>query len=567
MKLPLYLLVLLILAVPAFATYEMTLLAVQETDDGYMGSPATITLDIIPGTGKVLLETKPLTRTDTQFSTRFAKQYACAYTQKDCSNIDFIYTISSSAPIVGGPSAGAAMSMLTIAALEEKELDNSVAITGTINSGGIIGPVGSIKEKIDAAKMVDAQTVIIPLGESTHVENNTSTDLIAYGKSLGIDVHEAGIVEDIIDVFYGEPYQQPSTPNIQANDEYERIMSLVAAKLCSRSARLKELVPIAQNVSRADELIQIASDEVKAGRTYSAASRCFSANIILSNAANIYLEEEEAEDRYSSLAKKIDIFSNVVDDWEIDSMAKLQTKMIVNERISESQELLDQAYETESKNDSLYYYSFANERLYSAVSWSEFANITGQEIDLSTNLDVSCRSKIEEASERIQYANSALPIEVDGLVDALNEAKVLEAEDDFVQCLYQASLAKARADTLIGTIGVATEEQLQTLVESKINVAKRNIEKESQRGIFPIAGYAYAEYADSLLEDSPGNAILFSQYALELSNFDLYFSNELTEVNTSPKTKGSAGGYEFLFIYIMGILTGVVIAYIVLSRK
>ena len=56
---------------------HMRLLAVRETTYGYEGGIADLYLEIKPGSGRVFLETFPLTRTDTQMSTRFAKAIAC----------------------------------------------------------------------------------------------------------------------------------------------------------------------------------------------------------------------------------------------------------------------------------------------------------------------------------------------------------------------------------------------------------------------------------------------------------------------------------------------------------
>src|SRR4030042_1424297 len=78
------------------------------------------------------------------------KDIACSYLDKDCLKYDFIYTIKAGSPIIAGPSAGGAITLLTISLLEGFELDEGISITGTINSGGIIGSVGGIKEKIDA---------------------------------------------------------------------------------------------------------------------------------------------------------------------------------------------------------------------------------------------------------------------------------------------------------------------------------------------------------------------------------------------------------------------------------
>jgi hypothetical protein len=43
--------------------------------------------------------------------------------------------------------------------------------------------------------------------------------------------------------------------------------------------------------------------------------------------------------------------------------------------------------------------------------------------------------------------------------------------------------------------------------------------------VFPILGYSYFEYANSLKESDPFSALLYSEYALELSNLDIYFKS------------------------------------------
>src|SRR3989338_2269107 len=116
---------------------HMKLLAVKETESGMEGGVADLYLDIKPGSGIVFLETYPLTKTDTQMSTRFAKAMACNITNKDCSNYDFFYTITADSSIIAGPSAGASIAVLTVAMLENFNLNENYAITGTINSGGL----------------------------------------------------------------------------------------------------------------------------------------------------------------------------------------------------------------------------------------------------------------------------------------------------------------------------------------------------------------------------------------------------------------------------------------------
>src|SRR3989338_4268686 len=73
---------------------HMKLLAVSETTDGYTGGIADLYLEIKPGSGRVFLETFPLTKVDTQISTRLAKEVACDFADIDCSKYDFFYTIT-----------------------------------------------------------------------------------------------------------------------------------------------------------------------------------------------------------------------------------------------------------------------------------------------------------------------------------------------------------------------------------------------------------------------------------------------------------------------------------------
>ncbi|MDO8656812.1 MAG: S16 family serine protease, partial [Nanoarchaeota archaeon] len=133
--------------------YHLKLLAVQESDNKTLtGSDADLYLEIQKGSGRVFLETFPLTKLDTQISTRFAKDAACHHFKLECDQYDFIYTIKAKSSIIGGPSAGAAIAALTtIAVLDIPYDDKSTTVTGTINSGGIIGPVGGIQQKLEAA--------------------------------------------------------------------------------------------------------------------------------------------------------------------------------------------------------------------------------------------------------------------------------------------------------------------------------------------------------------------------------------------------------------------------------
>src|SRR3989338_3788335 len=144
---------------------HMKLLAVSDTEDGYKGITADLYLEVQLGEGRVFIESFPLTKMDTQISTRFAKEIACSELNLDCDSYNFFYTIKADTALVGGPSAGAAAAVLTAAILQGDEIDESIAMTGTINSGGLVGPVGGLKEKIAAAQKRGLRKVLITEGE------------------------------------------------------------------------------------------------------------------------------------------------------------------------------------------------------------------------------------------------------------------------------------------------------------------------------------------------------------------------------------------------------------------
>ncbi|MBS3168086.1 hypothetical protein J4216_03120 [Candidatus Woesearchaeota archaeon] len=141
-------------------TKEMTLLGV--TSEG-RGMPVKMTVEVKPGNGLVLVNIdNVLADYLTQLSARTAAKVASNITRISLSNMDVIYNIKANAEVVAGPSAGAAMTIATIAAIQNKDIDHNVLVTGGVDENGIITQVGNIKEKARAAKDINATTFIIP---------------------------------------------------------------------------------------------------------------------------------------------------------------------------------------------------------------------------------------------------------------------------------------------------------------------------------------------------------------------------------------------------------------------
>lgn len=521
-----------------------TLLATSEPFTG--GVIADLYLQTTPGTGKVFIESSPLTKIDTQISTRFAKEVACSYLGKSCDDMDFFYTIKAKAAIIGGPSAGAAMAVLTVAVLEGQEANQSIALTGTINSGSVIGPVGGVPEKLEAASDAGITKVLIPRGEETNFARNMTIDMAAYGRELGIEVVEVFTLDEAVKEFTGKSFRQEDK-EIEINTKYGTTMEELADSLCMRTRELqKEAQRFRESGSynetfedamrSAGNLSEQGREAAKNGSNYAAASFCFGANVRYQ-----YLNITAGKPGKQEITKALNNIE--INAWAFDAtlgnattIADAQILAVVKDRIEETGQHINSSRGALSQNNtegSIFELAFATERLQSAKSWSRFfGKIKETQITLDM-LKEACNRKLAEAQERVEYTKILLPTAGDGLQAKADRAQKQLEKEEYAQCLHSATIAKAEAGTILSVYGVRDEEVLP-IAERKIAAAKASIARQVEEGRFPIVGYSYYEYAGSLTGTDKYSALLFSEYALEFSNMDIYFRNEMPEEKTAP---------------------------------
>jgi uncharacterized protein len=559
------------IAAAVTSTGHIQLLAVFQEDGKFKGSPADLQLEIKKGSGRVFLETIPLSKVDTQISTRFAKEMACKFADINCDEYDFFYTIKSPAGIVGGPSAGGAISALTVAMLKDLAVDQDAAMTGSINSGELIGPVGSVKEKIDAAADAGIKKVLVPSVQTVAKEGN-ATDFVKYGRKAGVEVVPVATLGEALQELTGEDFSEEEK-DVELSGEYVDVMKAVSKELCNRSAELmksirvfdltqgKEIVLEQVNLLReAQNLTQKGSKAFDEGQYYSAASYCFGASIkantLLYSMKN--LTESDIEEEVALLGKKIDEFDRVTEGREKETITDLQTYMIVKERVLEARQRL-----LTGNNDSDSF-GYTAERLNSAKAWSAFFGKEGEAYNLDEeSLQGSCEEILGEVDERFQYLNLFFPGLLNDLRNNLLTAHKHYQREEYALCIYLASRTKAEANIIVTMLGVK-ESYVDELLDQKIKSAKRAVTKQTEKGTFPIIAYSYYEYATSLRGDNDFAALLYSEYALELSDLDIYFD----------KKKGSAASikeglkkYLPTVIFIWGLVLGVLIAWIVMRNR
>jgi predicted S18 family serine protease len=179
------------------------------------GSIMNISVEVAPGKGRVLVQTKPLMGVVFQGAANTAVAVAANKTGADLSNRDVIFSIDSGDRIdeVDGPSAGALMTVLTIAAIEKRPVDNSLTLTGTIDENGHIGAIGGVVAKATAAKesgktlfLIPAENQLItPPASSTAQRIFTTTRSLQQvsaqeyiEKNVGIKVAYISSIDDVI---------------------------------------------------------------------------------------------------------------------------------------------------------------------------------------------------------------------------------------------------------------------------------------------------------------------------------------------------------------------------------
>lgn len=98
-----------------------------------------------------------------------------------------------------GPSAGAVMAVGFLALLRGDPIQRGIALTGTIDLDGHIGPVGTIPDKIRAAAREGFRTILIPEGQ--YYDPHWNLDHL--NVELGVTIREVGTIEEAYPLMTG----------------------------------------------------------------------------------------------------------------------------------------------------------------------------------------------------------------------------------------------------------------------------------------------------------------------------------------------------------------------------
>ncbi len=551
------LLFLLVASAHAFSSSSsLAIVGVQQVGNQEVGSLANLTVEIHPGSGRVFVDTMPLTQIDTQTAARLASEVACSTLNVNCSNYDFFYIIRSDSPMIGGPSAGGAMALATVLALTNSTHYSDIAMTGTINPDGTIVTIGGVMAKSKAVADAGFKTFLVPLTQSI-VYNSTGSEinLTSYAsKNWGLNVVEVGSLEQAFTYFTGRKIQLQNVTGVSVvTPVYTNLMKAMSYSLFSKAKTLQSsLGALLYNKTLSPAISSYVTE------AYNSSNSAFSNITSLFNNSDYYVAaslslQQSINLEYSSLLVNYSDSSNPanfvisflnstnasIEDYSLneqssttlDTIHDLDLVVASFDRLRDAQSITSSAYSSYYSGDlrgALFLAATAAERLNTAVTWFNTTTyLSGNQTFVfdSSKLAALASSSLNDASIAITYASTV----IDSSVSSSLENQLSSVTSDFNSGLYARTIfeslsLEAEANLFMEVRGLPAQ-QLSNLFSSKRDNVVRLILREENSGRLPILAISYLQYADYF--NSTGdlsNALRYLDYAGQYSSLsaDVY---------------------------------------------
>jgi uncharacterized protein len=537
---------------------QVTALAVAEDSQGtFIGVHATVEAQVLAGgAGRVYVATKPLAQTDMQGSARLASRVAANLLGAEWDQYDYLVSFRSESTVIGGPSAGAVMTLALTTALHNVRdpdhawrLDPTVAGTGTINPDGTIGPVGGIPAKAEGAKEAGIKTFLYPAGldvATTQVEGRTvQVDMQAHCRDLHLTCRPAASLVDVLRAA-GVEVTQADAPVPGTTDYAKDLAPTVQRQVDALDARLarfdadargqtlsdaqKERIDQEAKVAR--ERLASAREALADGRYYLAATRSFQGSIEAGRAENLtafYAAGRSGQAAQESVVRAgiagcqaaADAAGAAVDGLRADGITALYAVASAQQRAAQARDLLaqaqaahDQAARLEDWVQSLFAGTFCVERAGTASWWAGLRDTFGPGPafgDRGAFVD----DAVETAQEEVAYAQAVLGSDL--VTDAAShlaaaqqhaaagrsDAAVLEA----VEAQTSAGVAMQTA----GGLGVP-----QAVLDEAVRSASRAIDTARSQGIEPMLSVSLVELSQDQNQTADALSNLWTARSLAL---------------------------------------------------
>ncbi|MEF8847992.1 MAG: S16 family serine protease [Candidatus Thermoplasmatota archaeon] len=595
--------------------------AVARTEDGYKGVISTITVTIQSnGSGRVFVDTLPLTQVDMQGSARLSVKVASTLIQRDknCeadpSSFDYFFVVRTSAPIIGGPSAGAIMTVATVSLLENWSMNKETMMTGMINPDGSIGPVGGITHKIDAAASVGATRFLIPKGQGTYTEmiqeekgwikvtTPITRNVADYAlKKYGIEVVEVADIKEVIENFTGYQFTFSTSNKEISTEEYKNSMNPLASELLKDAQKsFYEADNKLENTSipggifkspqeEIDQAYNTAKKRLKESEKwynknlfYTSTTKSFQSLIYsryVSYACDFFNSEYQKsfmDDLIEKIELKYNSTQSTVKNKDINGFISLQCIGGAQSRASEARSYLIQLKQKYNSNG-LSSYSDVLDILYQLAFITERCNSVGWWINLSHNFAKTFHENENISSETIkglaiEYINEAEQATTYSnviLQEAGQSSNYLSAASNLLQeakndkdkgypasALFKALEALTRANLAIETIGIDNKNALKDKIQISEESTQVSISESRSQGIEPVMAVSYYELAETYANETDYESALLYYKLSEMIAGALSYTNTSCDTSTSryvglPKTQNNFWRIFFNYSDIM----------------
>ena len=510
--------------------------AYRSGEDGEKGILLSAEVIVTNGTGHVFVDTSPYTQVDLQGSARLAAMVTSDVLGIDQRKYDFYYIIDIPSPIIGGPSAGGALTVATIASVNNWTLKPGVVMTGMINPDESIGPVGGIPFKLEAVAASNATIFLIPEGQSEFtIQKDIATsnqpfifyetieetiDLVKRGKELNVTVREVSTIHDAVFAFTGHEIKKPVYEGIVLTTRYINLLKPLATSLQKEAGEMYDntesdapknefLEQAKGTIGRADKMY----DEEK---YYAATSFYFNSMYVMryiqwsegyGDAGN---KEEYLNMLIERVENQIQESESDLDEFKSNGVFDVGAVGAAESRITAARSKLDEALELESADDKISSLAFANERARTAQWWLTLATPDGKTVPEEILKD-RAGWYLSQAQSLNTYVETLL-MEADGhpgfLTGAGNDIILAQTEMErgyYAGAIFDALQATVKSSTIIGLMG---QEDATQKVEDGANAAEVAINEARQAGIEPTLAVSAYEFAETM--SSPYDRI--SQY-------------------------------------------------------
>jgi len=546
--------------------------AVASSGSGYVGVLSTITVTIQNnGSGRVFVDTLPLTQVDMQGSARLAVKVASALVRNaanseiDPSTYDYFFVVRTDSPIIGGPSAGAIMTVATISLLQGWEMSNKTVMTGMINPDGSIGPIGGIPQKIDAANSVGATHFLIPEGQGRYTEYVQTIERIngwdrivttpvtrkisEYAEQYNMAVTEVADINEALENFTGYRFFFNETEGKITTEDYINSMKPLATSLLNDARQAfnnatsnleNTTIPNYPYTIRATVNDRYAVAEVRLneseewfnkGLYYTSTSKSFNTLILsrfITYSCEFFNSEDDQffDDLLTEVQNKYNEANELAQNSEITGFISLQSVGAAQRRASEAKRTLEAAINSyENRNpfsfdtmDFLYNLAFVFERCNSISWWLKIGCCFNETGNLDKETVENLALEYLEEAEQSRFYSSIILNEIGSTAGGQSLSYLSYAEDILTHArdnldkdlpaaaIFDSLEATVRANLAIEILGAEPIDKIDLARES----ASNKITNSRNIGIEPVLAVSYYEYGESLYEESDfENALLY----------------------------------------------------------